>query len=139
MSTLKDYLLVGAIIVLLTGIGISRWELYSVTKEFNDLKVKLDIADNHAKEVQKQQEKNTNEIANEINDSVKRVHDYYRMLPRNDKTSNCTSSVSPQASNGQSAESRHGGSSLEEKCTLDALQVIEWQNWAIINKFPIAK
>jgi len=38
MISIKDYLLAGAIIVLLTGIGISRWELYSVTKEFNEYK-----------------------------------------------------------------------------------------------------
>ncbi len=38
IAELRTYLMAGLIIVLLTTIGISRWELYSISKEYSEYK-----------------------------------------------------------------------------------------------------
>jgi len=41
IAELRSYLMAGLIIVLLTTIGISRWELHSVTKEYSEYKANI--------------------------------------------------------------------------------------------------
>jgi len=41
IAELRSYLMAGLIIVLLTTIGISRWELYSISKEYSEYKANI--------------------------------------------------------------------------------------------------
>lgn len=142
IELVKPYINITLGVCLIILLGYTHFKAYSFGEDHIQVKLdaiqkKIDKADQDAKEVQRKQEENTNAIANEINDSVNRIHEYYRMLSRSNKVCTNTTSVSPSSSNGQTTESDSSGSSLEERCTLDALQVIEWQNWALINKFTI--
>ena len=144
MNFIKPYLNITLGVVLIALLGYSHYKAYSfggdhIQVKLDILQKKIDKSDQEAKEVQRKQEENTNAIANEINDSVNRIHKYYRMLPRADKVCSNTPPNNSSSSNGQATESNASGTSLEERCTLDALQIIEWQNWALINKFPLEK
>ena len=96
-----------------------------------DLKAKTDQAKYKENEI---------EISKEINDSVNRINSYYeRMLSEaRNKARTYTVANSPKEADGAPAELQTA-IRFEQTCALDANQVIEFQNWVRLNKFPIAE
>lgn len=132
------------VVAMLFGAGYYQGNKHATEKylpQVVDLKTRINVADEQAKATVIKQKENENAIANEINDSVGRINDYYRLLARGYKASSCTTAGSTESPDGATSEPAAVEQSLEfeEACTRDANSLAMWQEWATKNQIPISE
>lgn len=106
----------------------------------NALQAKVDVADLQAKETKFKQEKNRDEIETKHDGNVASVVAFYdRLLRDARKAGSSPPTGNPGQLNETTSECGTGEACIEftRSCTLDAVQVIDFQDWARANQFPV--
>ena len=143
-------LLLGAALLAALFFWGENYGVSETTKEYlpriAELETRIKVADEKAQSDVKFYKENENAIKKENDARVARINAHYQRLLQEarDKVGPHAPAISAGPVNGTTGEQvLCGGYTLEEaiamenRCVLDAWKVMEWQSWAIKNKFPI--
>lgn len=140
-----QYKLMMAFFVILALIGATTMVYsrgyHSRDTEVAQLNDKLIEIDRRTKEIVAKQEVTTHEITTQYEDDKSVLINYYskRLLHTSKNTCPSPTADSAQGPDDTTAEPVSSGSSFEEGCALDALQVMKFQDWIKNNNFPVGE
>lgn len=136
----------GLILIIANLVGIGYlFGSASATREYlpqlEAIKAVIEASDAQAQETKQEQEANHEEIANKHADNVTAVVGFYDRLLRKagNQARPSPPTVCPEIPDGTPIQCGTSESDIEfqRACTLDAVTVLSWQEWARSNRFPI--